>query len=158
MKYFLCKLSILGYSYIHTYKHCILIINVTYEYVLIISFGHQWWTIVSPTQGLPLHPSCSESVIEGQIALELSIKSLKEGSNRGFDPSLRKLFIKSFLARCMLEPILKIGANFDPSSSHLSNFEIILGSKIRHVHGTCHPRSPLPNARLPWPTHYSRTS
>ena len=27
-------------------------------------------------------------------SLELSIKSFKEGRNRGFDPSLKKLFIK----------------------------------------------------------------
>jgi hypothetical protein len=32
------------------------------------------------------------------LAIELSIKSLKEGQNLGFDPFLRKLFIESSLA------------------------------------------------------------
>ena len=44
--------------------------------------------------------------------LELFIKSLKEGWNYGFDPSLRKLPIKSLLACYVLEPIMKIGWNF----------------------------------------------
>jgi hypothetical protein len=41
--------------------------------------------------------------------LELSIKSLKEGRNHRFDPSLRNLFIKSSLVHSGLEPILKVG-------------------------------------------------
>ena len=34
--------------------------------------------------------------------IELYVKSLKEGQNYGFDPSLGKLFIKSSLARRIL--------------------------------------------------------
>ena len=60
---------------------------------------------------------------------ELTIKSLKEGWNCGFDTSWRKLFIKSLLADCVLEPIiLKVGWNlWDLLFSHLNlwdNFRI----------------------------------
>ena len=41
--------------------------------------------------------------------LVLSVKSFKEGCNRGSDPSLRKLSVKSSLARRVSEPILKVG-------------------------------------------------
>ena len=41
--------------------------------------------------------------------MELSIKSFEEGQNCGFDPSLRKLSIKSSLACHVFEPILKVG-------------------------------------------------
>ena len=44
--------------------------------------------------------------------LELPIISLKEGQNRVFDPSMRKLSIKSPLACSLLEPILKVWWNF----------------------------------------------
>ena len=40
---------------------------------------------------------------------ELSIKSLEEKQDHGFDPSLRNLFIKSSFVHNRLEPILKIG-------------------------------------------------
>jgi hypothetical protein len=40
---------------------------------------------------------------------ELSMKSLKEERNHGFDPSLRKLSIKGSLAPYVYEPILKVG-------------------------------------------------
>lgn len=40
--------------------------------------------------------------------LELSIKYLKEGQDRRFDPSLRKQSIKSLLAHRLLNPLLKI--------------------------------------------------
>ena len=40
---------------------------------------------------------------------ELSIKSLKEGQDHGFDPFLRNLSIKSLLVHSRLEPILKVG-------------------------------------------------
>ena len=54
---------------------------------------------------LPFHKHLS-------VATELSVKSTKEGRTRGFDPSLRKLSIKSSLACCALDPILKVGCNF----------------------------------------------
>ena len=41
--------------------------------------------------------------------IELFTKFLKEGENRGFDPSLRVFSIKSSLACCVLEPTLIIG-------------------------------------------------
>ena len=41
--------------------------------------------------------------------IELYVKSLKEGSNCGFDPSMRKLFIKSLLPHRVLEPSLEVG-------------------------------------------------
>ena len=44
--------------------------------------------------------------------LGLSVKSLKEGPNRVFDPTLRKLSTKSLLAHCVLESILKVGCKF----------------------------------------------
>ena len=47
-----------------------------------------------------------------QNLIELSVKSLKEGWNRRFDHSLRKLSIKSSLAHCVLKPILKDGCKF----------------------------------------------
>jgi hypothetical protein len=56
---------------------------------------------------------------------EFSIKSLKEGQNRGFDPSLIKFFIKSLLARHISETTLKLGGIFATSSFHLLNFKNI---------------------------------
>ena len=53
--------------------------------------------------------------------IELSIESLKEGRNHGFDISLRKLSIKSSLAHCVSEPLLKVGAKIGTSSFHLLN-------------------------------------
>jgi hypothetical protein len=44
--------------------------------------------------------------------LELSIESLKQGRNHGFDPSLRNIFLKSSLVHNRLEPILKVGRIF----------------------------------------------
>ena len=55
--------------------------------------------------------SSSKDVEESNHALELSLKSLKEVEDRGFDPSWRDLSIKSLLARHVLEPILKVGGN-----------------------------------------------
>ena len=54
-----------------------------------------------------------ESKLETNSTLELSIKSLfvkslQEGCNCGFDPSSRKLSMKSSLACCVLEPHLKV--------------------------------------------------
>ena len=43
------------------------------------------------------------------LRIELSVKFLKEGFNRGFDPSLRKLSIKSLLARNVSESVLRVG-------------------------------------------------
>jgi hypothetical protein len=59
--------------------------------------------------------------------------SLKEGWNLGIDTSLRILSIESLLAPHVLEPILKVGWNFGTFSFHFSNFERILGFKIRHA-------------------------
>ena len=81
--------------------------------------------------------------ISGSTA-EFVIKSLKEGQNHGFDPSLRKLSIKSLLARRVLELLFKVGETFGTSSFHLvSNFERILGSKIGYAQGTCCLKSPI---------------
>jgi hypothetical protein len=41
--------------------------------------------------------------------VELFIKSRKEGQNHGFDHSLRKLSIRSFLAHHVSKSILKVG-------------------------------------------------
>ena len=75
--------------------------------------------------------------------IESVVKSLEKGLNCACDHSLRKLSIKSSLARHTLEPILKVGWNFWDPSSHLSNFERIIGSKIRYVHGTRHLKSQI---------------
>ena len=69
------------------------------------------------------------SILTILYILELSIKSLKEAEDSGFDPSLTKLSIKSSLAHCTLKPNLKVGETFGTSSFHLSNFEVILRSK-----------------------------
>lgn len=49
---------------------------------------------------------------------------------RGFHPSLRELFIKSSSAHCVLEPIVKLGESFGPSSFHHTTFERIIGSNM----------------------------
>ena len=46
------------------------------------------------------------------MTIELYVKSLKEGRNRGYDLFVRKLSIKSLLVRHVLEPILKVGCKF----------------------------------------------
>jgi hypothetical protein len=43
--------------------------------------------------------------------IDLYVKSLKEGRNRGLDPSLRELSTKSSLVCRVSEPILKDGRN-----------------------------------------------
>ena len=55
--------------------------------------------------------SSSKDAKGSNYALELSVKSLKELEDRGFDSSLKDLSIKSSLARHALEPILKVGEN-----------------------------------------------
>jgi hypothetical protein len=49
--------------------------------------------------------------------------------------------MKCSLARCVLEPILKVAWIFGTSSLHLSNFERFQGSKIGYVLGTSCPIS-----------------
>ena len=44
-----------------------------------------------------------------RMALELSVKSLKEGRDSGYDPLMRKPYVRSSLACRTLEPILKVG-------------------------------------------------
>ena len=56
--------------------------------------------------------SCACLLISKLHTIELSVKSLKKGPNRGFDPSLRKVSIKSSLAHHVLELIVKVGWNF----------------------------------------------
>ena len=46
------------------------------------------------------------------LLLELSVKSFKEGQNRGSDPSLSELSMKSSLTPCVLDTILKVGCKF----------------------------------------------
>jgi hypothetical protein len=80
------------------------------------------------------------------VQITVSIKSLKEAKNRGFNPSLRYFlftFIKSSLAhrvrrRAYFE---SLWSNFWGFLFHLTNFERILGSKKGYVHGTCCPKS-----------------
>ena len=62
------------------------------------------------------------------VALELSVQSLKEGRNNGFGS-----VEISLLACHILEPILK---DFEDFLLNLKNFERVLRSEIRHVHGT----------------------
>ena len=47
--------------------------------------------------------------MRGFNATRVIYNSLKEGHNRGFDPSLRKLLIKSSSAHRVLKSILKVG-------------------------------------------------
>ena len=76
--------------------------------------------------------------------LELSVKSLKEGQNLGFDPCLRKLSMRASLGRHVREPTLKVGIKkFEGSSFHLSKPQRILRSKLRYAHGTRCPKSCL---------------
>jgi hypothetical protein len=42
-------------------------------------------------------------------SIELRVKSLKEGHNYGFHPSLRESFIKTLLACQISNPILNVG-------------------------------------------------
>ena len=50
------------------------------------------------------------TMVEMKRCIRVIYKVLTEGWNRGFDPTLRKLFIKSSLdRRHVLEPILKVG-------------------------------------------------
>ena len=44
--------------------------------------------------------------------VELSVNSLTEGRNCGFDPALRKFSINCSLAHYVLEPILKVRCKF----------------------------------------------
>ena len=46
------------------------------------------------------------------VSLELSLTSLNERWNCGFDPSLWKFYIKSLLACRLLEHVLKVGCKF----------------------------------------------
>ena len=75
---------------------------------------------------------------EPTATLNSSIKSLKEGQNRGFGPFLRKFSIKSRLARRVLEPILKVGWNY---LNFLFLLERFWENKIGCVHGICYPKS-----------------
>jgi len=52
------------------------------------------------------------AILKITCVLELYVKSLKEGRNYGFDPSLRKLSNKTSLACRVLEHVLKVGWNF----------------------------------------------
>ena len=52
------------------------------------------------------------SLKTSSYVVKLPIKSLKVGQNYGFDPSLRKLSIKSSLASHVLETISKVGVKF----------------------------------------------
>ena len=63
--------------------------------------------------------------------LELFKKSLKDGQNLMFDPSSRKLSIKSSLAHRVVESNFKVGANFEKN----------LGSKIGYAHRTHCPKA-----------------
>ena len=69
------------------------------------------------------------------------IKSLKEGRNNGFDPTLRTHSVKITLAHRVLDLVLKVGWSFGTSSCHPKNFETTK-SKIGWVHGT--------NGHKPW--------
>ena len=53
-----------------------------------------------------------EKFHKAKMILDLFVRSLKEGRNCGSDPFLRKNSINSLLARCVLEPIVKVGWKF----------------------------------------------
>ena len=74
---------------------------------------------------------------------KLSKQSLKDGPNSGFFHSLRKLSMKSSLACCVLEPVLKVGWNFwDLFWATSQTLKRKFRSKIGYVHGTQHyPKS-----------------
>ena len=79
---------------------------------------------------------CAQNSLQ---TLELSVKSLKEGSNCGFYPYWRFfLLLNNSLAHRTLTPILKVGCDSGTFSLHLSNFKRILGSKIGYAHRTHH--------------------
>jgi hypothetical protein len=65
--------------------------------------SHQLYKEASDELGL-----CAQNVQN----LRHFVNFLKEGWNCGCDPSLTKLFIKSSLAHCASEPILKVGCKF----------------------------------------------
>ena len=93
------------------------------------------------TFNLTSHNFGISTLLKHELTIKLFVKSSKEGQNCGLNPSLKKPSIKSSLARCVLEPILKVRCNYETSSFHISNYERILGSKIRYAHGTHCPKS-----------------
>ena len=67
--------------------------------------------------------------------LELSVNSLKEGRNRRFHLSWRKLSIKSSLTCRVLEFMLKLGVIFGTCSCYFKKTVRLLGFKIGCAHG-----------------------
>ena len=95
------------------------------------------FNVMSPSPSksyrLTLYFVCGRVLREFHDILELSIKSLKKGWNRGCDPSSRKLSIKnSLVARRTLVPIWKLGEIFG-TSSFISQFWENLGSKGQFI-------------------------
>ena len=50
----------------------------------------------------------SPCIVQALFTIELSLKSLKEGRNHGFYPSLTKFSFKSLVAHRVSEPILEV--------------------------------------------------
>ena len=81
----------------------------------------------------------------------------------GYNYSFYIFYFGAIVEGCFLckflEPILKVGCKFWDLSSHLSNFERILGSKKGYGYRTCFVQNlGLAYARLAWSTHPSKTS
>ena len=96
------------------------------------------------------HKSCT---------LELSINSLKEGPNHEFEPSLRKLYVKSSSGHCVLELVFESRVKFfGPPLSTSQTLREILRSKIGYVHGTCCPKTHISLYNASLGTHPNKTS
>ena len=88
---------------------------------------------------------CLDAFFQFYWTLKLSMKSLKDGQNCGFDHSLRKFSIKSLSICCVLRLILKVGWNFGGIFFFTSQFlkKHKLRSIIGYAHGTRCPKSKI---------------
>ena len=101
--------------------------------VTVMSYTFQWSKLCSrqSQESTKVRHNLKWNISQGKRFLsELSVKSFKEGWNQGFDLSMRIIFIKSLLASCVLEPILKVGWNFwDLLVSPLKVWELLESKK-----------------------------
>ena len=86
-----------------------LMISTTFKGAFTIKIMNSKYTPLVVVWDCSIGLSISKKLFLGTI--ELSVKTLKEGRNHGFDPSLRKLSMTSLLACRVLKPILKVGGN-----------------------------------------------
>ena len=97
--------------------------------------------------------------IQISLAIELSMKSLKEGSNLGFDPFQRFFFIESSLAHHVLEPLLKVGSKFwDLLFAPLKLVREFKDLRCGMLMELAILNHRLAYVRVAWSTHSSRTS